>query len=199
VKPKSDRWHPTGEYDRDPAVGGKGISKIGRESIMNRRRFFATLVSGVAVGVAASARLLAEGVTKLTKPLAEWRKLLSPAAYDVLFEEATERPRSSPLNDEKRPGTFICAACYLPLFDASTKYESGTGWPSFYAPIEGRLETKRDWKLFLPRTEYHCARCEGHQGHVFGDGPAPTGQRWCNNGIALMFVPEGGSAPALRT
>ncbi len=166
---------------------------------MNRRRFFATLVSGVAVGVAASARLLAEGVTKLTKPLAEWRKLLSPAAYDVLFEEATERPRSSPLNDEKRPGTFICAACYLPLFDASTKYESGTGWPSFYAPIEGRLETKRDWKLFLPRTEYHCARCEGHQGHVFGDGPAPTGQRWCNNGIALMFVPEGGSAPALRT
>ncbi len=166
---------------------------------MNRRRFFATLVGGVAVGVAASARLLAEGVTKLTKPLAEWRKLLSPAAYDVLFEEATERPRSSPLNDEKRPGTFICAACYLPLFDASTKYESGTGWPSFYAPIEGRLETKRDWKLFLPRTEYHCARCEGHQGHVFGDGPAPTGQRWCNNGIALMFVPEGGSAPALRT
>ena len=166
---------------------------------MNRRRFFATLVGGVALGVAASARLLAEGVTKLTKPLAEWRKLLSPAAYDVLFEEATERPRSSPLNDEKRPGTFICAACYLPLFDASTKYESGTGWPSFYAPIEGRLETKRDWKLVLPRTEYHCARCEGHQGHVFGDGPAPTGQRWCNNGIALMFVPEGGSAPALRT
>ncbi len=166
---------------------------------MNRRRFFATLVGGVAVGMAASARLLAEGVTKLTKPLAEWRKLLSPAAYDVLFEEATERPRSSPLNDEKRPGTFICAACYLPLFDASTKYESGTGWPSFYAPIEGRLETKRDWKLVLPRTEYHCARCEGHQGHVFGDGPAPTGQRWCNNGIALMFVPEGGSAPALRT
>ena len=166
---------------------------------MNRRRFFATLVGGVAVGVAASARLLAEGVTKLTKPLAEWRKLLSPAAYDVLFEEGTERPRSSPLNDEKRPGTFICAACYLPLFDASTKYESGTGWPSFYAPIEGRLETKRDWKLVVPRTEYHCARCEGHQGHLFGDGPAPTGQRWCNNGIALMFVPEGGSAPALRT
>ena len=166
---------------------------------MNRRRFFATLVGGVAVGVAASARLLAEGVTKLTKPLAEWRKLLSPAAYDVLFEEGTERPRSSPLNDEKRPGTFICAACYLPLFDASTKYESGTGWPSFYAPIEGRLETKRDWKFVLPRTEYHCARCEGHQGHLFGDGPAPTGQRWCNNGIALMFVPEGGSAPALRT
>ena len=166
---------------------------------MNRRRFFATLVGGVAVGVAASARLLAEGVTKLTKPLAEWRRLLSPAAYDVLFEEGTERPRSSPLNDEKRPGTFICAACYLPLFDASTKYESGTGWPSFYAPIEGRLETKRDWKLVLPRTEYHCARCEGHQGHLFGDGPAPTGQRWCNNGIALMFVPEGGSAPALRT
>ena len=111
-------------------------------------------------------------MTKLKKPLKEWRTLLSPAAYDVLFEEATERPRSSSLNDEKRPGTYVCAACYLPLFDASTKYESGTGWPSFYAPIEDRLETKRDWKLILPRTEYHCARCEGHQGHLFGDGPA---------------------------
>lgn len=166
---------------------------------MNRRHFFATLVGGVAVGVAAPMRLFAESVTKLKKPLKEWRALLSPAAYDVLFEEATERPRSSPLNDEKRPGTYVCAACYLPLFDASTKYESGTGWPSFYAPIEERLETKRDWKLILPRTEYHCARCEGHQGHLFGDGPPPTGQRWCNNGVALTFVPQGQSLPELRT
>ncbi len=166
---------------------------------MNRRRFFAAMVSGVAVGVAAPMRLLGQSVTKLKKPLKEWRTLLSPAAYDVLFEEATERPRSSPLNDEKRPGTFVCAACYLPLFDASTKYESGTGWPSFYAPIEERLETKRDWKLILPRTEYHCARCEGHQGHLFGDGPPPTGQRWCNNGVALNFVPQGQTLPKLRT
>ena len=166
---------------------------------MNRRRFFVTLVGGVAVGVAASVRLVAEGFTKLKKPLPEWRTLLSPAAYDVLFEEGTERPRSSALNAEKRPGTFICAACYLPLFDARTKYESGTGWPSFTEPIEGRMETKRDWKLILPRTEYHCARCEGHQGHVFNDGPAPTGQRWCNNGVALRFVPQGEPTPTLRT
>jgi peptide-methionine (R)-S-oxide reductase len=166
---------------------------------MNRRRFFATLVGGVAVGVAAPVRLLAEGFTKLKKPLPEWRALLASAAYDVLFEEATERPRSSALNAEKRPGTFICAACYLPLFDARTKYESGTGWPSFTEPIEGRMETKRDWKLILPRTEYHCARCEGHQGHVFNDGPAPTGQRWCNNGVALRFVPQGEPTPTLRT
>jgi peptide-methionine (R)-S-oxide reductase len=142
---------------------------------------------------------VAEGFTKLKKPLTEWRTLLSPAAYDVLFEEATERPRSSALNDEKRPGTFVCAACNLALFDAATKYESGTGWPSFYQPIEGRVETKRDWKLILPRTEYHCSRCEGHQGHLFGDGPAPTGQRYCNNGVALKFVPEGRRLPPLRT
>jgi len=103
------------------------------------------------------------------------------------------------LNDEKRPGTFVCAACNLALFDAATKYESGTGWPSFYQPIEGRVETKRDWKLILPRTEYHCSRCEGHQGHLFGDGPAPTGQRYCNNGVALKFVPEGRRLPPLRT
>ena len=166
---------------------------------MNRRRFFATLVSGVAVGAGTSVRLVAGGFTKLKKPLTEWRTLLSPAAYDVLFEEATERPRSSALNDEKRPGTFVCAACNLALFDAATKYESGTGWPSFYQPIEGRVETKRDWKLILPRTEYHCSRCEGHQGHLFGDGPAPTGQRYCNNGVALKFVPEGRRLPPLRT
>ena len=117
----------------------------------------------------------------------------------MLFEEATEPSRSSPLNQEKRPGTFICAACYLPLFDSATKYESRTGWPSFSAPIEGRLATKRDWKLVFPRTEYHCVRCDGHQGHLFKDGPPPTGQRWCNNGVALNFVPAHGPMPALRT
>ena len=139
-----------------------------------------------------------ENIPKIDKPLSEWRELLSGAAFAVLFEDGTERPRSSSLNQEKREGVYVCAACYLPLFHSAAKYESGTGWPSFHTPIEGRLATKRDWKLILPRTEYHCVRCGGHQGHVFKDGPPPTGQRWCNNGVALNFVPEGESLPALR-
>jgi peptide-methionine (R)-S-oxide reductase len=136
--------------------------------------------------------------TALSKPKAEWKKLLEPARYEVLFEEATERPGSSPLNQEKREGVFICAACYLPLFDAEHKYESGTGWPSFTQPLEGRMGTKRDFKLVWPRIEYHCARCGGHQGHVFDDGPPPRGERWCNNGLALLFVPQGEPLPPLR-
>ena len=119
-------------------------------------------------------------------------------AYRVLFEEITERPYTSPLDDEKRAGTFVCAACYLPLFESKTKYDADTGWPSFYQPIPGRLDTKRDFRLILPRTEYHCVRCGGHQGHIFGDGPPPTGQRWCNNGAALRFVPDGEELPPLR-
>lgn len=140
----------------------------------------------------------AGAVPKLTKSKNEWKALLSPEAYAVLFEEATERAGSSPLNAEKRPGTFVCAACYLPLFDASHKYESGSGWPSFFTHLPGVMGTKRDWALILPRTEYHCARCGGHQGHVFDDGPEPTGQRWCNNGLALQFVPQGSALPELR-
>jgi len=136
--------------------------------------------------------------TVLDKPKAEWKKLLEPARYSILFEEDTERPGSSPLNQEKREGLFICAACYLPIFDARHKYESGTGWPSFTRPIEGRLGTKLDFKLVWPRTEYHCARCGGHQGHVFDDGPPPRGERWCNNGLALLFVPQGKPLPTLR-
>ena len=166
---------------------------------MTRRTFQKTLLGGFAAAVTIPAHLLAAGIEKLRKPLAEWRRLLPRDAYAVLFEEATERAGSSPLNDEKRPGTFVCAGCYLPIFDASTKYESGTGWPSFYAPIADRLETKRDWKLVIPRTEYHCIRCGGHQGHLFKDGPRPTGQRWCNNGVALRFIPKGDRLPALRT
>lgn len=127
-----------------------------------------------------------------------WKKLLTPESYAVLFEEATERPGSSELNREKRKGTFVCAACQLPLFASDAKYESGTGWPSFFAPIEGSIATKRDWKLVLPRTEYHCVRCGGHQGHVFNDGPEPTGQRYCNNGVALRFVADGEPLPAER-
>jgi peptide-methionine (R)-S-oxide reductase len=138
-------------------------------------------------------------VMELHKPKSEWKRLLEPARYAVLFEEATERAFTSTLNDEKRAGTFICAACFLPLFSSAAKFDSGTGWPSFTYPIEGHIATKRDFKLIFPRTEYHCARCGGHQGHVFDDGPRPTGQRWCNNGVALLFVVEGEDLPELRS
>jgi peptide-methionine (R)-S-oxide reductase len=139
-------------------------------------------------------------IKPLLKSTEEWQKLLSKESYAVLFEEATERGGTSPLNKEKRAGTFICAACFLPLFSSQAKYESGTGWPSFWQPIAaGHIGTKRDFFLILPRTEYHCARCGGHQGHVFKDGPEPTGLRYCNNGVALQFIPEGGKLPELRT
>ena len=120
---------------------------------------------------------------------ADWKKRLAPAAYKVLRHEDTERPGSSPLNDEHRRGTFVCAGCGLPLFKSEWKFESGTGWPSFYTVMKQNIGTKKDLVLFIPRTEYHCARCLGHQGHVFDDGPRPTGLRYCNNGAALRFEP----------
>ncbi len=140
-----------------------------------------------------------EEIPKLEKPLSEWEELLPAEAYSILFKHATEPPGASALNHEHRAGTFVCAACHLPLFKSAAKYESGTGWPSFFQPIDGRLGTQTDYKLILPRTEYHCIRCGGHQGHVFRDGPPPTGQRYCNNGLALRFVPAGEPVPPLRT
>jgi len=173
---------------------------------MHRRSFIAAAFTSAAIfaanrGVfaASDAATVKGDFPPIDKTGKDWKGLLKADLYEVLFEEATERPWSSALNDEKRDGTYVCAACYLPLFVSEAKFDSGTGWPSFYQPIEGNVGSKRDWKLILPRTEYHCARCGGHQGHVFDDGPKPTGQRWCNNGVALRFVPATESLPELRT
>ena len=132
-----------------------------------------------------------DACSSIEESKAYWAERLSPEAYRVLFEEATEYAGSSPLNREKRDGSFVCAACGTPLFDSSAKYDSGTGWPSFWQALPDAVGTKTDHKLLMPRTEYHCAKCGGHQGHVFKDGPLPTGLRYCNNGVALRFVPRG--------
>jgi peptide-methionine (R)-S-oxide reductase len=157
-------------------------------------RAFSMTSEQVAEIVANWRTLLPEGadvalsVEPLDRPKSEWKKALSPEAYHVLFEEGTERPFTSPLDKEKRQGVFVCAACSLPLFTSAMKYDSGTGWPSFFTAIPGHMGKKTDFKLIWPRTEYHCVKCGGHQGHVFSDGPAPTGERWCNNGVALRFL-----------
>jgi peptide-methionine (R)-S-oxide reductase len=165
---------------------------------LHRRTFLASLASVAsfaglaAAGCAPAAARAADRYAgspwrKLTN--ADWRKRLSPDAYAVLRQEGTERPWSSPLLNEHRRGTFVCAGCGLALFRSDWKFESGTGWPSFYTAVPGALATKTDRQLIVPRTEYHCAQCLGHQGHVFDDGPKPTGLRYCNDGVALRFMP----------
>ncbi|MEO8122460.1 MAG: peptide-methionine (R)-S-oxide reductase MsrB [Burkholderiales bacterium] len=157
---------------------------------MTRRTLLSLIPALGIIGDATAATASGGATTALALSDAEWRQRLSPAAYAVLRKEGTERAFGSALNDEKRRGTYACAGCDLPLFTSDMKFDSGTGWPSFFTSLPGVVQTKTDFKLILPRTEYHCTRCGGHQGHVFNDGPKPTGQRWCNNGVALSFTPE---------
>jgi peptide-methionine (R)-S-oxide reductase len=153
------------------------------------------LLGGVA-GLAVAAGLLRRPETRaaesfeITRTDAEWQARLTPEQYAVLRESATERPWTSPLLDEHRAGTFACAGCELPLFSSATKFDSGTGWPSFWEPLEGAVGEEEDRSWGMTRTEVHCARCGGHLGHVFNDGPPPTGLRYCMNGVALTFVPD---------
>jgi peptide-methionine (R)-S-oxide reductase len=166
---------------------------------MNRRRFLkifsafapafgAALFSGNLRSLAAETQ--ATETFEITKTEAEWRHILTPEQFNVLRQHGTERPWSSPLEYEHRKGTYSCAACDLPLYSSETKYESGTGWPSFYQPLPNAAQTKADHELLDPRVEVHCRRCGGHLGHVFDDGPPPTGKRYCMNGVALKFTTQ---------
>lgn len=166
-------WALSVELESFAAASGASVAEVQRD-------WKKLLAPGAEVAVSAE---------PLRKSDAEWKQTLEPAQFSVLRQEGTERPFTSPLNDEKRPGVFVCAGCALPLFSSAMKFDSGTGWPSFFTLIPDHLGTKQDYKLIVARTEYHCVRCGGHQGHLFDDGPAPTGLRYCNNGVALRFIP----------
>lgn len=157
--------------------------------MISRRKLIGAGVGGLAAVGMFGRR--AEAAFPVTRSDAEWRKLLTPEQYRVLRQEGTERAWTSPLDKEKRAGTYHCAGCEQALFSSQTKYDSGTGWPSFYAPIGGAVGTKPDRGIFGTRTEVHCSRCGGHLGHVFDDGPQPTGKRYCMNGVAMIFRPAG--------
>ena len=162
---------------------------------MDRRTFIRIAAGGACIallpGLGAKA-LAGERIVRITRTDEEWRKLLTSGQYRVLREAGTEQPFSSPLEHEWPTGTYACAGCGLVLFPSKFKYDSGTGWPSFYDVLPGHVETRQDLSFAMVRTEYHCARCGGHQGHLFHDGPRPTGLRYCNNGLALHFIPEKG-------
>jgi len=155
-----------------------------------KKRKFIKLLTYILLLPFVSLRALAKEINKVIKSNKEWKKILTADQYYILRQEGTEHPYTSPLYDEKRQGEYLCAGCKTALFNSKMKYDSGTGWPSFFVHYPNVIATKLDFKLLLPRTEYHCAVCEGHQGHVFNDGPQPTGKRYCNNGASLTFVPK---------
>mgnify|MGYP003530330509 FL=1 len=167
-----------------------------RRTLLQR---LALLAPAILLGRHLHAAETSSAIPPPAKAASAWPALLPPEAHAVTFEEAPPPATRTPLNHEKRDGTFVCAACYLPLFNSQDKFDSGTGWPSFTQPIAGHTAFSRDFKLIIPRTEYHCARCGGHQGHMFDDGPPPRGERWCNNGVALRFIPKTENLPALRS
>jgi len=157
--------------------------------MMTKRQFLGGLAGLMGTAAATGARAAEGGTFRIAKTDAEWRKLLTPAQYDVLRGHGTERAGTSPLNNEHRTGTFHCAGCDNALFASSDKFDSGTGWPSFTRPLPDAVGTSEDRKFFMVRTEVHCADCGGHLGHVFEDGPPPTGLRYCMNGVAMTFKP----------